>query len=403
MTGLANGMDYAVATICFLVAAILLSQREGRRDHVFAFAAFLLSIGFDRLDDILVAADLYNDIPAVMEWALLLKLFQPLAIYAYTRAMTSPSPLDFSGLSAWHLVACVVGAILVLPYLTLDGGYKLSVHLDIDHPADDSTRVFLGALSGMVFIFYLTALRFAYLAWSFRLIARHNRTIFNLFSNVEDKTLSWLRNMILILGVLWLIKPTDLLLVLLDIADLPEGVFNAADAVALGALAYFGLCQGAIYDHAGHPEPGNSASGHHEEEEAPSADADTKVTRLTLSREHAARIKLKLDHAMQARQLYRDSTLTLRQLSDATQVSVHRISEVLNRHMETNFYDFVNGWRIEEAKSLLQGDKERSVLDVAMDVGFNSKSTFYTAFKKSTDESPAAFRKRHDACEVRTA
>ena len=117
--------------------------------------------------------------------------------------------------------------------------------------------------------------------------------------------------------------------------------------------------------------------------------------RPVLDNDHAVRISVKLNRAMDEQQLYRDPTLTLRQLSDSTQISVHRISEVLNQHMGTNSYDFVNSWRIEEAKLLLQKDKKRSVLDIAMDVGFNSKSTFYSAFNKLVDENPAAFRRQN--------
>lgn len=384
MAGLANGLDYAVVTICFLVTMILMSRGGHRRDHVWAFAAFLLCVGLDRVDDILVRADLYNAIPAVMEWALLLKLLQPLAIYYYTRAMTSPSPLRLRSLSRSHLIACLIGAALVLPYLTLDGDVKLAEHLDVDHPADDDTRVFIAELSGLIFIFYLMVLRYVYLMRSFRLITDHQRQIQDLFSNIDDKTLSWLRTMIFILAALWLLQPSYVILLLFDIAGPPESFFNAMDAIALGTLGCLGLRQGAIYEHAGNGEASNVEL----------EDDETPATRPVLDKDHAVRISVKLNRAMDDRQLYRDPTLTLRQLSDSTQVSVHRISEVLNRHMGTSFYDFVNSRRIEEAKLLLQKDKKRSVLDIAMDVGFNSKSTFYTAFNKLVDESPTTFRRQ---------
>ncbi|MGI9507409.1 MAG: helix-turn-helix domain-containing protein, partial [Geminicoccaceae bacterium] len=160
--------------------------------------------------------------------------------------------------------------------------------------------------------------------------------------------------------------------------------FNAMDAIALGTLGCLGLRQGVIYEHAGNGEARRVELD----------DDETPAMRSVLDKDHAARISTRLIRAMDEQQLYRDPTLTLRQLSDSTQVSVHRISEVLNHHMGTSFYDFVNSRRIEEAKLLLQNDKKRSVLDIAMDVGFNSKSTFYTAFNKLMDESPATFRRQ---------
>lgn len=120
---------------------------------------------------------------------------------------------------------------------------------------------------------------------------------------------------------------------------------------------------------------------------------DAAEARKLLPKADVERIVRKLEHAMAAERRYRDPNLTLRQLSEATGVTEHRISEVLNQHMQTSFYDFVNSQRIAEAKLLLTEDVERPILDVAMAVGFNTKSTFYAAFKKSTEQSPAAFRR----------
>jgi AraC-like DNA-binding protein len=59
-----------------------------------------------------------------------------------------------------------------------------------------------------------------------------------------------------------------------------------------------------------------------------------------------------------------------------------------------NFFDFINQYRVEEAKKLLADvETKRSILDIALMVGFNSTSTFYTAFKKFTGDSPVKFRK----------
>lgn len=123
------------------------------------------------------------------------------------------------------------------------------------------------------------------------------------------------------------------------------------------------------------------------------AEQDDESDRRQLPDADAMRIGAKLERALENEDLYRNPDLTLRQLSDAVGTTEHRVSEVLNQHLETSFYDFVNGRRIAEAKLILQQDRERTVLDIALEVGFNSKSTFYTAFKKVTGQSPAAFRR----------
>ncbi len=70
------------------------------------------------------------------------------------------------------------------------------------------------------------------------------------------------------------------------------------------------------------------------------------------------------------------------------------ISEVINRYFDQNFSDFVNSFRIQEAISLLKNsDDKTTVLEILYAVGFNSKSSFYTAFKIKTGMTPSEFKK----------
>ena len=71
--------------------------------------------------------------------------------------------------------------------------------------------------------------------------------------------------------------------------------------------------------------------------------------------------------------------------------SENHISETLSQFLHTKFFQFVNGFRVEEAKKALQ-DKDKLITRIAFDVGFNSKSTFNTAFKKVVGYSPSAYR-----------
>ncbi len=381
MPGLAEGLDYVVATLCFFVVFILLSQHKSRRDCLWAFVAFFLLMGIDTVDDILAEAGAYDTAPAIIDWAMLLKLFQPLSIYCYTHAMTSSSSARLQPLFSWtHLSIAFVGAIWALPYLMLDGDIKLA--LEHDRPAVSGSQEEILIYLDILFVGYLTVLRFAYIFLSFRLLAQHSNRIYDLFSSVNNKTLGWLRSMLLILGVFWIFPPLDTFLLVFDFAEIPVSLYNATKAIAVLALGYFGLRQGAIFERAGNGDF----------DEAETAGNAPQTDRPVLADDHVMRVATKLDTVMRKRQLYRDPTLTLRQLSDATDTSVHHLSEVLNQHLGTSFYDFVNSWRIEEAKLLLLQDINRSVLDIAMDVGFNSKSTFYVAFKKLTDRSPLAFR-----------
>jgi AraC-like DNA-binding protein len=94
-------------------------------------------------------------------------------------------------------------------------------------------------------------------------------------------------------------------------------------------------------------------------------------------------------------ELYRDSELNLKSLSLSLNVTPQVISMVINLKSAKNFNGFINGYRIDEAKRLLKDGKfeNYTVSAIAYEVGFNSISSFNTAFKKMTNETPLAYRK----------
>lgn len=91
---------------------------------------------------------------------------------------------------------------------------------------------------------------------------------------------------------------------------------------------------------------------------------------------------------------YLEDTLTLQKLAELLNVPEKQLSFLINRVIGKHFFDYVNGYRIEEAKSLLK-ERELNIQQIMYTVGFNSKSSFNTAFKKETDLTPSAFRTAH--------
>ena len=82
-------------------------------------------------------------------------------------------------------------------------------------------------------------------------------------------------------------------------------------------------------------------------------------------------------------------------LAGLVHCSVNHLSQAVNSGFGMNFFDFLNSYRIEEAKAMLkQNDPQaQAILDVSFAVGFNSNSAFYAAFKKATGQTPAQFRR----------
>jgi len=95
---------------------------------------------------------------------------------------------------------------------------------------------------------------------------------------------------------------------------------------------------------------------------------------------------------MQTEKPYLNPEISLQKLALALGFSDKQLSQVMNQYTGKHFFDYVNEYRIKDAKELLK-NKELTVLEVLYDVGFNSKSSFYTAFKKETNQTPTSYRK----------
>jgi AraC-like DNA-binding protein len=107
----------------------------------------------------------------------------------------------------------------------------------------------------------------------------------------------------------------------------------------------------------------------------------------------AARLA-ELERVMTKDKVYRNENLNLTLLAEATGLSTHQLSELINTHFGVGFSRFVRERRVEEARRILKEDQRSSALSIGMTCGFGSQSNFYAAFKEVTGESPAAFRKR---------
>jgi len=117
-----------------------------------------------------------------------------------------------------------------------------------------------------------------------------------------------------------------------------------------------------------------------------------------LNEDEALVIMKKMNEWMEKEKPYVKGNLSLADLAEKLEIPAYILSEVLNGLFKQNFYDYVNNYRIEEFKNLLKDPKYKNIklLNIAFDVGFNSKSTFNTSFKKFTGQTPSEYKKSLD-------
>jgi len=120
-----------------------------------------------------------------------------------------------------------------------------------------------------------------------------------------------------------------------------------------------------------------------------------KYAKSGLTNDQLRGYKQRLDLIMHSQKVFLRSDLTLPKLADAVGCSVNHLSQVINSGFGASFFDYLNRYRIEHARELLTrlDGQSNAILNIAFEVGFNSNSAFYAAFKKFVGQAPAQYRR----------
>ncbi|SHL85266.1 helix-turn-helix domain-containing protein [Flavobacterium chilense] len=118
----------------------------------------------------------------------------------------------------------------------------------------------------------------------------------------------------------------------------------------------------------------------------------TKYSGKKIESAEAVLIAEKLEKSMNEKSLYKNPNLNLLDLSREINISSHQLSQFLNNNLGKNFTSFVNEFRINEACKIIASNDKLTLESVGYDVGFNSKSTFFAAFKKHTGTTPLNYQ-----------
>lgn len=122
-----------------------------------------------------------------------------------------------------------------------------------------------------------------------------------------------------------------------------------------------------------------------------------KYAKSNLTNADKETIMVQLTQLMEQEKIYRDNLVSLTYLSKKLAVPTHSISQVLNERLQKNFFGFLAHYRIQEAKTILSDTTQHhlTIEEIADKVGYNSKSAFNNTFKKLTNCTPSAYRKKY--------
>jgi AraC-like DNA-binding protein len=365
----------------FVLAVALATHRRNRTANrllavaVCAFSLQMLSVVYDAVGFERVFPHFFG-----VAYPLPL-LFGPLVfLYALTASDRT------RGLRRWdalHFVPFVALVLWGLPIYAMSGPEKIAFYEQLRaglRPPSFDVIDTLKYVSGI-----------AYSAATIAVLRHHRRRIEDSYSSLEHVNLRWLLRLTLAGGSIWLLAAA------FHVADLivPDRMVPYEDAIV--ALAIAVLVYGIGYMALRQPEIFSMAPAAPPPAPPPERPADQppRYERSGLSDREAAALQARLLDVMDRDHPYRNSELTLDDLAARLQTSPHKLSEVLNAQLGQTFYDFVNGYRVREVQRRLGEDATRNLtlLSLALDAGFASKSTFNAAFKKATGRTPSEYRR----------
>ncbi|GJL97825.1 MAG: hypothetical protein DHS20C06_16420 [Hyphobacterium sp.] len=304
----------------------------------------------------------------------------PVAVYRYAESRMA----DGVELQSWQrdAVLPLAGLGVMLGYWMLPAPDRRALFINGELP--DGIAPAILALLTFALILVWIATSILYLIGTLRTLARYRAMLKSLYSNTETFELRWIDGVLILLVCFWAAAATSLMSDNLGIGLLtPDSlVFALAGGVLLMLIAF-----------ANGPVPPDAP-----DLQTPPSDNATsgKYARSSLSTERAEKIAERILKAMETEKLYLDPGLSLQKLARQVATPPNLVSQTLNEKLGMTFFDFVAHWRIQEAKSRMREGKD-SVLTIALDVGFNSRSTFYKAFKRETGQTPKEFRREISA------
>lgn len=235
-------------------------------------------------------------------------------------------------------------------------------------------------LSGLILVQALLYTTLSYLK-----IRKHKKKIVLFASNIKGIDLCWLEYIIFIVLIISIVVSIYNIFFKLSALNL---FMNSFFLITVFFVSYYSMKQKEIFPL--DEEDRNDIIAINDGEHL------TEMRRKIIPDEELATLKSQLNQLMQNQKPYLDSELNLIKLSQILNLTPHQLSYLINYGFNENFFHFINRYRVEKAKELLKAEKlnKYSILGIAYESGFNSKTSFNTTFKKMTNQTPSEFKKK---------
>ncbi|WP_296382718.1 helix-turn-helix domain-containing protein [Winogradskyella sp.] len=220
---------------------------------------------------------------------------------------------------------------------------------------------------------------------AYRILIRHKKNAANYYSELEYKTLVWIKSIIITVLIL------HFFLFFSEFAEYLHGslgdVFMFLEILTTLFIVYWigynGFFQAQLFK--------ESSSKESLIEEL--IISETEAQKEIILNNELLEVFKEIESRIRTEKLFKNSSLNLRNLAMGLEIKEKELSKLINQCSDTNFYQFINRFRVDEFKNLLKSPKAKqmSILGLAQEAGFSSKSTFYTAFKTLEGVTPKQY------------
>jgi AraC-like DNA-binding protein len=355
-----------------ILGAFLLTTKRGNLKANRILGALVILFSFSISHAVLYPLGIYQKFPhLLMLNHPILFLFGPL-FYFYQRTLIDKS-FNIERKNLLHFLPFVIYVIILSPL------YLQSAETKLEYLNGQLSRL-------AIFDYVVTPTQIIQLLIYLLVINKelklYHSKIKNSYSSLEKINLNWLQTFIKLFLAVYGLMTIVLILLFFGfnefVYNYGAGLIGLIATVSIYAIGYKGLSQPEIF------------ISFYDIERQQNEDVKIKIDESQKNE-----IISKLKSVMNEKKLFLNSDLTLKELADSISIQSYQLSKMLNDEMNQNFYDFVNGYRIEEVKRRLIDEdySNLSILGIAFECGFNSKSVFNTVFKKNTNMTPSEFKK----------
>lgn len=365
---------FVIGAIHGVALAVLLSVKKVNQLSNRILGALMLVFSIDLFMAAFSNAGLQTEYPHLIGLDMPITLLYAPLLFLYAETLTRGGK-HLNRYELIHFVPAVLLLIYTIPFYLMPAEDKLATLTENGNP--DYGPEFL---THFKLIFNLL-----YIPFILSILRKYRKQIRDSYSTIEKRNLDWLQTFLVAFLILAVVSVVIHLMNFFSGAlDTYANFMLLSVTIFVYSIGYIGLSRAEFF-----------TSTEADIDKIETGNESNQYSKSGLKEETGKELMEKLRNTMEADKPYLNSELSLRDLAGIMDITPHNLTEIINRFAEMNFYDFVNGYRVDEVKRRIEsGDYElMTLLAIGLDSGFNSKSSFNSVFKKHTGLTPTQFKK----------